>query len=196
MAEWLLAVDPGTRESGVLWYSSEGKILEPAVVPNEVVLDIMETPPAEAALNPCYTIAVEAIACYGEAIGVETLETELLVGRLVQHWIGKTRVQVLRHRELATKRIKTLVGDNGRNAILVYRKEVCKHLCNTSNAKDSNVHQSIVDRYGPSMSKAKGNKRNPGPLYGIATHMWSALGVAITATEKSAYYLSDVSERI
>ena len=192
MADWVLAVDPGTFESGVLWYSSEGKIHLPDIMENEKVFECLVFPPPEILRESrAGTLAIEAIACYGEAIGVETLETELLIGRLAQAWLGNTAVRILRHTELATKRIKTLLGANGKKVILVYRKEVCSHLCNTANAKDTNVHQAIVDRYGPSMSKAKGTKKNPGLLFGIRSHLWSTLGVAITAVERADYYLAD-----
>jgi Holliday junction resolvasome RuvABC endonuclease subunit len=55
---------------------------------------------------------------------------------------------------------------------LVYRKDVKIHLCGTSKAKDANIRQAVIDLF---------QKSKRGPLYGMSTHMWPALAVAITA---------------
>ena len=47
-------------------------------------------------------------------------------------------------------------------------------------AKDANVRAALIDRFGPSKRKAIGLKATPGPLYGVHSHMWSALAVAVT----------------
>jgi hypothetical protein len=46
-------------------------------------------------------------------------------------------------------------------------------------AKDQNIRQALIDRLGP-----PGTKKNPGPTYGVTSHMWSALAVAVTAHDK------------
>jgi hypothetical protein len=58
------------------------------------------------------------------------------------------------------------------------------HLCGTNKAKDANVRQALLDmfpRTGGGAVPQVGTKKEPGPLYGISTHAWPALGVAITA---------------
>lgn len=60
-----------------------------------------------------------------------------------------------------------------RPARLVYRQDVKLHLCRTSRAKDANVRQALLDKHGP-----VGTKSNPGPLYGVKSHIWAALAVA------------------
>lgn len=57
--------------------------------------------------------------------------------------------------------------------ILVFRKDVKMHLCHTMRAKDANVRQALLDKHG-----AVGTKKNPGPLFGIRSHLWAALAVA------------------
>lgn len=59
---------------------------------------------------------------------------------------------------------------------LVYRKEVKLHLCGTYKAKDPNIRQALIDRLGP-----VGTKKARGPLYGVKSHIWSAVAVAVTA---------------
>jgi hypothetical protein len=57
---------------------------------------------------------------------------------------------------------------------LVYRKDIKLAFCGTCKAKDANVRQALIDRFGE-----QGTKLNPGRLYGIKKDMWSALAVAL-----------------
>ena len=52
-------------------------------------------------------------------------------------------------------------------------------------AKDSNIRQAVMDMYGSSKEVAIGNKKKPGPLYGVVKDIWSSLAIAITHTEKA-----------
>lgn len=47
-------------------------------------------------------------------------------------------------------------------------------LCGTSQAADKHVIAALTDRFGP-----KGTKKNPGKLYGVKSHIWQALGIAV-----------------
>ena len=62
---------------------------------------------------------------------------------------------------------------------LIYRKDVKLHLCNSPRAKDANIRQALIDRLGP-----QGTKKNPGPTYGMRSHLWAALAVAVYAFDK------------
>lgn len=53
------------------------------------------------------------------------------------------------------------------------------HLCSDMRAKDSNIWQALLDRFG-GKSAAVGLKKTPGPLYGITSHARAALALAIT----------------
>lgn len=59
---------------------------------------------------------------------------------------------------------------------LVYRKEVKSYLCGSMKAKDANIRQALIDKLGPI-----GTKKEPGPLYGVKSHAWAAVAVAVTA---------------
>lgn len=61
---------------------------------------------------------------------------------------------------------------------LIYRRDVKSHLCGSMKAKDTNIKQALIDKLGP-----VGTKKNPGPLYGVKSHAWAALGVAVVAAE-------------
>ena len=62
----------------------------------------------------------------------------------------------------------------GADVHLVYRKDIKLHLCHSVLAKDSNIRQALIDRWG-----APGTKKAPGPTYGITNDVWAALAVAI-----------------
>ena len=94
------------------------------------------------------------------AVGREVFETCVWIGRFQQAWRDPGAVE------------------------LVYRKDVKLHLCGTNKAKDANVRQALLDmfpRTGGGATPQVGTKHQPGPLYGVSSHAWPALGVAITA---------------
>jgi hypothetical protein len=62
---------------------------------------------------------------------------------------------------------------------LVYRKDVKLHLCNSPRAKDPHIRQALIDKLGP-----QGTKKAPGPTYGVKSHAWAALAVAVTAADE------------
>lgn len=98
------------------------------------------------------SLAIEMIASYGMPVGREVFETCVWIGRFVQAWHSPDEVR------------------------MVYRKDVKLHLCGTPRAKDANVRQALIDLLGP-----QGTKKAPGPTYGVKSHAWPALGVAVTA---------------
>ena len=103
----------------------------------------------------CKYLAVEMIASYGMPVGETVFETCVWIGRFIQAW-------------------------GGTNYTKIYRKEVKMALCGSMKAKDSNIRQAIMDRYGSTREKAIGTKKNPQALYGVSKDVWSALAVAIT----------------
>lgn len=102
-------------------------------------------------------LAIEMIASYGMPVGREVFETCVWIGRFMQAWKG--------HRPVS----------------LIYRQAVKMHLCGTPRAKDPNIRQALLDLLGP-----QGTKKEPGPLYGVKSHAWAALGVAVTAANRES----------
>lgn len=111
----------------------------------------------ELAIHNGTPVAIEMIASYGMAVGKEVFETCVWIGRFMQV-AGPERVR------------------------LVYRKDVKLHLCGSPRAKDANIRQALIDRWG-GKAEAIGNVKRPGPLYAVKSHAWAALGVAVTALE-------------
>jgi hypothetical protein len=146
----ILAIDPGTTESGYVVFD-EGRIVAAGIAENHEMIELI----SEA--KNCDELACEMIASYGMAVGRETFETCVWIGRFIQQW----------------------VSDNGKTWGFIYRKDVKIHLCGSMKAKDANIRQALLDRFGQ-----VGTKKNPGPLFGVKSHIWSALAVAVTALEK------------
>lgn len=103
-------------------------------------------------------LAIEMIASYGMPVGREVFDTCVWIGRFVEAW--------------------------GRPHTLVYRRDVKMHLCGNNTAKDANIRQALIDRFGPGKTAAIGTKKQPGPLYGVTADVWSALAIAVTWTDR------------
>lgn len=154
----LLAIDPGNEESALVAYDTETR--EP------LEWEKLEN---NEALNRCFAMrlggidhmVIEMVASYGMPVGAEVFETCVWIGRFIQAW--RAPGAGLTYRRL-------------------YRRDVKLHLCGSARAKDANVRQALVDRYG-GKEKAIGRKATPGPLYGMKADCWQALGVAVTAAE-------------
>lgn len=144
MKDCILAIDPGTEESGWVYFWN-GKVVGSGVDPNRDVLAKIRESGAD-------VLAIEMVASYGMPVGREVFETCVWIGRMVESWRSPESVK------------------------LVYRKDVKLHLCGSPRAKDANIRQALIDRVGP-----QGVKASPGPTYGVKSHAWAALGVAVTA---------------
>ena len=150
-----LAIDPGPEESG--WcVMLEDTVVHSGVMPNAELLEYVQR--NHFRINPT-GLAIEMIASYGMPVGREVFETCVWIGRFTQAWHDPDAVQ------------------------LVYRKQVTMHLCGTTKANDSNVRRAILDlfpRTGGGSTPQIGTKKKPGPLYGVTSHAWPAIGVALT----------------
>lgn len=156
----ILAIDPGTTQSG--WcFVQDGKVLGSGVEENHAVLGNLPRRFGfgEFSLDQ---LAIEMVASYGMAVGKETFRTVWWSGRFAERWIMNTC----------------------RQPIEVYRADVKIHLCKSMKAKDANIRQALIDLYGGSKEAAIGKKATPGPLYGVSSHAWAALAVAVTAAAR------------
>jgi hypothetical protein len=161
----ILAIDPGPTESGfVLYYprlAGLPLIDEAGTRDNYDLKKICHNigcrdgTGRSSALSPGPILAIEMIACYGMPVGKETFETCLWIGRFEEAF------------------------NPSRDSLRCYRKDIKLHLCGTTKAKDPNVRQALIDRLGP-----PGTKKNPGPTYGIKSHVWAALAVAVYAADQ------------
>lgn len=158
----IIAIDPGTTQSALVAIDPESfAVIENATLPNDVILNSVIAHSSDESNQ----LAIEMVASYGMAVGAETFETVLWIGRFIQAW--------------------------GREATKVYRKQsgdcdsVAMHLCKNNRAADTNIKRAILDMYpatGGGATPQVGTKKQPGPLYCLfgRGHEFQALAVAIT----------------
>ena len=99
-------------------------------------------------------LVIEEIQSYGMAVGREVFATVFWSGRFAEAWNGPW----------------SLLG----------RRDVKLTICGSAKAKDANIRQALIDRYGGKACIRKG-----GPLYGIKSHLWASLALAVAYQERA-----------
>lgn len=150
----IFAIDPGTYQSGYCVLEVD-HVSECDIVDNEQLLRLITCGQFRGTVG-----VIEMIANYGMPAGAELFETAV--------WIGRFREAYRRA--------------YGLDLPSVYRKDVKLHLCNTNRCGNPHVRQALIDRFKPTGGGARpqiGTKAEPGPLYGVRSHIWAALAVAV-----------------
>ena len=147
----ILAIDPGSEQSAYVLYMHRlsSPLYQYGKVENALLLEQL---PQWGGAQPGVPLAIEMIASYGMPVGREVFETCVWIGRFIQAWPGPHE--------------------------FVYRRDVKLHLCGSARAKDGNVRQALIDRWG-GKAAAIGRKAVKGPLYGCSADVWAALAVAV-----------------
>lgn len=168
LSERVLALDPGNVYTGWALIESDGTLVDFDKTANNRLLSCLRLdalPPGRRradwpAIPP--RVAIEMVASYGMAVGATVFETCVWIGRF--------------HEAIAGERF---------TAELVFRKDVKLHHCGVTKAKDANIRQALIDRFGAGAPNGgKGNKANPGPLYGMAADAWSAFALAVYIADR------------
>lgn len=161
----ILSIDPGNTKSGwILYGPGSMTVHDMGISDNFKLLDQISLEIAGELRCVANHMAYEMVASYGMPVGKSVFETCVWIGRFIQAWGGGAPV---------------------------YRKDVKMHLCHSMRAKQSNIRQAIIDKFPPTGGgkiPQIGIKAKPGPLFGISSHLWSALGVAL-------YYAETVIEK-
>ena len=156
----ILAIDPGTTQSGYVVFeplpvrdpNSPGNVLTHDIVPNEQMVEIVR--------NSTQARVVIEMMTYCKNGGAEILETCVWVGRLMRAATGGGRFEPAR----------------------ITRPQVKSVLCPGRRANDSTIRQALIDLFPP-LGGGKvpqiGTIHARGPLYGIHSHEWAALAVAV-----------------
>lgn len=151
---WIMAVDPGTTQSAVVRIAQgeNGEIqIDPfGIRPNVELLSRLRFGMTR------YILIIEKIESFGMAVGESTFETV--------DWSG---------------RFREAHENKGGRVVRLTRRAIKLHLCGTSRAKDGNIRQALIDRFG-GKDVAIGYKDSPGLLFGIKSHLWAALAVGVT----------------
>ena len=151
----ILGIDTGTTETGWAIYDTETHtVTQMGVSSNKETLDII-------ASGDYDVVSLEMIASYGMAVGKTTFETVFWIGRFAQK------------------------AENINKPFYRYYKKVDINptICLNSQAKDKNIRRAILDLFpktGGGAEPSVGTKNNQGVLYGIKSHIYPALAVALT----------------
>lgn len=151
MKKYILGIDPANVQSAYVLLDTDFKLYDKGKIPNEEMLLKIDEIKKE---YKNVTLAIEMIASYGMAVGKTTFETCLWIGRFIE------RFTPLEYE-------------------LVYRKDVKMNLCYSMRAKDSNIRQALIDRFG-----VVGTKKNQGYFYGFKSDIWQSHAVAVTYIDK------------
>lgn len=138
-------LDPGTNQTAyAIW---DGHKIESAIFLNDAMRVFIEHESCDAA----DVFAIENIASYGMSVGQEVFETCIWIGRFFELFLRLT----------------------GNNPTLVFRKDIKMYHCFTTKAKDSNIRQALIDKYGK-----PGTKKAPGVTHGLSKDRWAAFAGA------------------
>jgi hypothetical protein len=149
----VIGLDPGPEKSAYVVFNGL-TISSHDIVENNVMLTRLEVA-KETSHAGAYVLVCEQISMGGQVAGPSVFETCFWTGRFCEMWSPRRWDRV--------KRIK-----------------VKDHLAHTVRANDAVIRQVLIERFGPGTEVAIGKKSKPGPLYGIASHEWAALAVAVT----------------
>lgn len=128
----------------------DGKaVLAHSIETNEALLYYLQTFPHDAVL------VLEEMQVFRSnyGIGKEVFDSVFWSGRFVQAWHPKPYGRII-------------------------RAKVRGHL-GAMKGGDAAVRQALIARFGPYKEDAIGKKSNPGPLFGLKSHEWSALAIAV-----------------
>lgn len=146
----IIGIDPGTESSAYVLWDGN-RIHSKDILRNEELLELIDE------LWPYCQAAIEDFQCFGMAVGREVFTTVFWAGRFAERFHVR-----------------------GMTFEKVYRSTIKNHFCHSARAKDANVRQALIDRFGP-----PGKKASKGVLYGVSKHAWSALAVAVYAHDKT-----------
>lgn len=161
----ILAIDPGTTESAYVT-TVDGRLREYGKLANDDMLTRLSELSLALQHPPDHALVVEMIASYGMPVGREVFDTCIWIGRFEERWRTVTH------------------GEAGYATL--FRSTVKLHLCGQTRAKDANVRQALIDRFGPGREKAIGTKAKKGPLWGVKADVWQALALAVTFADAGA----------
>lgn len=152
----VLGLDPGPTNCGAVLYDTEYRRVCLAWK-SLTVADALVGAGAEGAIRPGL-VAIERVQSYGIA-GASLLRTAE-VGGMLYHAASRA----------------------GSSVVWLYRREVLRGLDVTGKGnRDSLVRQRLIEIHGGDRASAVGTKKQPGPLYGVSSHAWQALAVAVVA---------------
>lgn len=150
----VVAIDPGYKQSAVVVF--DGTSVQVHFVDNnEAIREWLFDYKQDLQGAPC-TLVIEQMQMFRSAfgVGVEVFDSVRWSGRFQEIWYPRVTHMLL-------------------------RAKVRGHL-SAIKGGDAAVRQGLIVRFGGYKDVAIGKKKTPGPLYGVTSHEWSALALAVT----------------
>ena len=164
----VLSIDPGPTQSAYVIWDGE-KILDKDILSNWELLDCLALYDPHSLIAKVNFAAIEFIkSSRGMPVGEPVFQTVFWIGVFVNE-MGHLNFNKER------KWFCHLMG----------RSEVKSHICGSQRARDSNIRQALIDRFGP-----PGTKKEPGLTYNLKKDLWQAFALAVTYYD---LYLQDKS---
>lgn len=188
MSETILSIDPGSKESA--WMIYDGTPRKWAKTVNCCLLSDLRSGKLVASR---VHVVIESMVNYAATVGAETFDAIRWAGRFQEAWAEHSGEESVSY---------------------ITRPEVKLHLCQSMRAKDKDVREALITRWGgeavaiggkkcPSCKGSGGHGRGSkrfscdrckgsglvtprGPLNGITADCWSALAIAVTYTDTRA----------
>lgn len=159
MSHLILAIDPGPEASGVVLYdpSPRGEqgphVLERS---NAATVDhIIEDMRSLWVHRTRFVVVIERVTAQQYAAN-SLLRTAEVGGRLYQEALACEA-----------------------RAEWMTRSQVLTELHISGGSRDKQVRARMIELHGGTQATAVGTKKTPGPLYGVSSHAWQALGLAV-----------------
>lgn len=147
----IVAVDPGYRESAYVVFDGE-RIEAHDILSNDDLLLFLSG--SIAWVRPVLVLEQMQLFASSFGVGQEIFDSCFWSGRFAQVWSPRKWDRIL-------------------------RSKVRGHL-GASKGGDAAVRAALINRFGPYKETAIGVKSKQGPLFGIKSHEWSALAIAVT----------------
>ncbi len=157
----IIGIDPGNEATALVVLDSMGRPTSAVKMANDDMWGHLITT-IEAVEDEAPVVVIEEVRSYGMPVGAEVFATVRWAGRFEQ-----------------------MALDHECEVVRIGRLDVKTHLCHSAKARDSNIRQALVDRWG-GKDAAIGVKSAPGPLYGYKADLWAALAVAVTHYDLTA----------
>lgn len=153
----IFSIDPGNEYSAYSLLNGDLKPIEFGKITNFELLEIINN---YYHMEICTThkdtpLVIEMIGHYGTGMpaGKTVFDTCVWIGRFTEMYNSIT----------------------GKKPKYIMRKDEKINLCGNMKAKDGNIRQALIDRFG-----VVGTKKNQGWFYGVSKDVWSAIAVGVT----------------
>lgn len=154
----IFSIDPGSDKSAFVLYDTltmSSPIKGKGILTNEEMITLLTNCGHSRVLGdaaPDVVVLEAVVGGYGMMVGKTTMATVFWSGRFYQAWGGPCEM-------ITRQAVKAKVAGNAK-------------------LKDKHVRRALIENFGGD-AKAIGKKKTPGPLFGVSSHEWAALAVAV-----------------